>query len=498
MTYEAVWLDSFGDYQGQVEPLFPDLGVWSCYVGDESSPDTVKVTALYLTATSTATESGDPIPLPTYSGTRLPINEDAASQAPIKTSDPRASKPEEAATTLPETPSSKPSLSAIHSPVLAPNGNAGQPAATSLVSVISSSDAQGHVSSMAQLPAVILASSNRQGSPVAATSLVGGSAPGNEAAPIVLNNLTISRDASAQYLVSEQPLALGSPVTLGSGPAATLVAIHTSNSQTILVVGSSTSTLAAVPPSAAIPAATVGAQILTPNSKNQYVVGIQTLAPGVPITLGSGDAVTPVVLRTSGGHTIVIAGSSTQTLSAGLTPGIVAAPAALTIGSQVLTANSEGQYAVGTQTLAPGSPITLGSGNAATPVSLQTSGSQTVLVAGSVTSTLVAAVTAPPPFTIGSQVVTANADDQYVVGSHTLTPGEAITASGTPVSLAPGGTQVVVGTSTERLGNYILSGLGAGPTSTVSAFTGAASRQLQAMGKSLSLVIGMMALIVWL
>ena len=80
------------------------------------------------------------------------------------------------------------------------------------------------------------------------------------------------------------------------------------------------------------------------------------------------------------------------------------------------------------------------------------------------TITAPAVADTPPPITIGSQVVTANAQDQYFVGSQTLTPGGAIDVSGTPVSLAPGGTQVVVGTSSVGLGPYIFGGLGARPS----------------------------------
>jgi hypothetical protein len=57
--------------------------------------------------------------------------------------------------------------------------------------------------------------------------------------------------------------------------------------------------------------------------------------------------------------------------------------------------------------------------------------------------------------------VTANAQSEYVVGGQTLVPGgPGIVISGTTISLAPGATQVVVGSSTAGLGTVILSGLG--------------------------------------
>ena len=52
-------------------------------------------------------------------------------------------------------------------------------------------------------------------------------------------------------------------------------------------------------------------------------------------------------------------------------------------------------------------------------------------------------------FTVGSEVVTANSASQYVVSGQTITPGApAVTISGTPISLDPSGSNVVIGTST--------------------------------------------------
>jgi len=70
------------------------------------------------------------------------------------------------------------------------------------------------------------------------------------------------------------------------------------------------------------------------------------------------------------------------------------------------------------------------------------------------------AITSPPPLTIGAQIVTANSLNQYIVGGQTLTPGGVITVSGTRVSLSADETAVVVGSSTEGLGGYIIGGFG--------------------------------------
>ncbi|KAK0935183.1 hypothetical protein LTR29_013211 [Friedmanniomyces endolithicus] len=203
----------------------------------------------------------------------------------------------------------------------------------------------------------------------------------------------------------------------------------------------------------------------------QYVEAGQTLVPGSSITVGSGEATTVVALRTDSSNTLLIVGSSTSTIGP-----ITSTPPALTIGSSVIAANSNSQYVVAGQTLVPGSTITVGSGGATTMVALQTDFSHTVLVVGSSTATVgqQQITGAPPALTIGSSVIAANSNSQYLVGSQTLVPGgSAITVSGTVISLASGAIEIVVGTQSEvvatGLGGYIWSGLGAGPTASTSA-----------------------------
>lgn len=80
-----------------------------------------------------------------------------------------------------------------------------------------------------------------------------------------------------------------------------------------------------------------------------------------------------------------------------------------------------------------------------------------------------------PTVTVGSQTITANLAFQYMVNGQTLVPGgSAINANGTLVSLAPGASDVVVGSSTGSLGNVVVSGwvgvsYGGQPTTSVTA-----------------------------
>ncbi len=90
-----------------------------------------------------------------------------------------------------------------------------------------------------------------------------------------------------------------------------------------------------------------------------------------------------------------------------------------------------------------------------------------------------------------------------MVGSQTLTAGGAVTVSGTEVSLAAGGGDVVVGTSTEVLAPYISAGFGTGPKGTTTpplGFTGGAGGRRSGLGLGLGWrEIGLVGLVgVWL
>ena len=122
-----------------------------------------------------------------------------------------------------------------------------------------------------------------------------------------------------------------------------------------------------------------------------------------------------------------------------------------TVGSQTIGIGPSSVVVVGTQTLSPGGPAITVDG---TPVSLAPSA--TAIVIGGTTSKLPQAVTtaaAPPPvLTIGSTTLTANAATQFLVApGQTLTPGGAVTVSGTVISLAPSASFLVIGGSTQLL-----------------------------------------------
>ena len=250
---------------------------------------------------------------------------------------------------------------------------------------------------------------------------------------LTLGNEAITADAQSRYIIGSQTLNPGGVISV-SGMQISLDA-----GGIYAVVGSTTQTLAITPR----PALTVGTETITPNAQGHYVIGSQTLNPGGIVTVFG----TPISLAASGDYAII--GSSTENLA-------IPTPPPLTFGSQTITPNAAGQYIIDDQTLSPGSAITI----SGTPISLAADDSYAVI--GSSTERLAGAITSPPTLTIGSQTVTANAQGQYIIDGQTLTPGGVVTVSGTRISLAADETDVVVGTSTEGLGGYIMGGFNPG------------------------------------
>lgn len=166
---------------------------------------------------------------------------------------------------------------------------------------------------------------------------------------------------------------------------------------------------------------------------------------------------TPVVIQTTGSSTEIIVGTETMRfeppLSTSLQTPITEAPVlpTVTIGAQVLTANSASEYIISEQTLTPGGSAVTVDG---TTISLLPSA--TAIVVNGVTSSLAQAygavytTTDTPLLTLNNHVYEANRAGYYVLGpGTTLVPGGApVTVSGTVVSLEPHGTVAVIQGST--------------------------------------------------
>jgi len=180
------------------------------------------------------------------------------------------------------------------------------------------------------------------------------------AMPIVIGSNTITPDVSSNYIISGQTLAAGSDITLISGTSSAVVALQTSNSQTYLVVGTSSSalpeqikaTISAVP-------IIVGTNTIQPDASSNYVISGQTLTAGSEITLISGSSTAIIALQTSDSHTYLVVGTSTSILTEQTaSQGYIQLPK-FTIGSSIVTPNSASEYIVASQTLRPGAAITV-------------------------------------------------------------------------------------------------------------------------------------------
>ncbi len=336
--------------------------------------------------------------------------------------------------------------------------------------------------------------------------LISGPLPDITSLPaIVVGSQTITADSSGQYVFSSQTLTPGGVITI-AGTRLPLALLDNMISPlpggTGVILGTSTEKLISgpLPDITSPPAITVRSQIITADSLGQYLFGSQTLTPGGIITIAG------TTISLAPGGTEAIVGSSTEVLrpeiisthlgkegygNAGVPK--ITSPA-ITIGSQTITADSLGQYVFGSQTMTPGGVIKI----AGTTVSLAPG--RTGALVGSSTEVLGPEIigdhsgkesygnangpeiTSPPAIVIGSQTITADSSGQYVFGSHTLTPGGVVTIAGTTVSLAPDGSEAIVVSSTEGLGQYIIGGLGGregyGNTSAVLSFSGAATQSV--------------------
>ena len=187
-----------------------------------------------------------------------------------------------------------------------------------------------------------------------------------------------------------------------------------------------------------------------PDATSQYdLPDIGKIRPGgPPITTAS-----VVYSLAPSGSELISNGIPVAISPVAVAPGLAQQPLVFTIGGKTYTADASSEFLIEGQTLAPGSlAITL----SGTPISLAAGASQAI-VGGSTVAIYPAGITpAPgagnvPVLTFGGSTYSANSLGQFVVGKQALSPGAAITVSGTQISLAAAGNAVVIGSSTELL-----------------------------------------------
>ena len=330
----------------------------------------------------------------------------------------------------------------------------------------------------------------------------------------------------------------GTTVYLAPGGAAAVVGTYTQVLGSITPAQSSSNQFQNAPDHVpAAPILTFGGSAYTANVASQFIVAGQTVAPGGVIEVSG----TPISIAP--GASLAVIGSSTQSLvGAAVTPQPV-----LTFAGSTYTAGSSLGFLISGQTLTKGGTINVGGtqlsfGHAGTDIVIGTS-TQNLLTPGVTTM-------AEPILTFDGSTYTADPASEFVIDGQKLTRGGAITMNGTPISYGQGGTDVVIGTSTQELGTasitvaeklaitfvgstyyadsasnfvadgktftteaggtevvigssteavglggYIISGFGSGPSSTSTspvAFTGNAIRKTSAAGGVLTLIsVGM-------
>lgn len=134
-----------------------------------------------------------------------------------------------------------------------------------------------------------------------------------------------------------------------------------------------------------------------------------------------------------------------------------------TAGGSTYTGNAATGFVIGSSTLTPGGTVIVPGSGTASPVTYVLPPSATAVIINGQTEALsnktVAAASTTPFLVLGSSTYTANSASEFVIGSQTIAAGGVITAGGETLSLAPGGSVLVIisGTSTmtESLGGII-------------------------------------------
>ncbi|QDS71996.1 hypothetical protein FKW77_001716 [Venturia effusa] len=402
-------------------------------------------TALYLTETSSSVES-----VTDAANTQVskPRPNTPATNPTTNTPAPKPNNPDPAHDTPPQTPNSPVTLSVQNT--LSPQQNTSPDAAANIGALLTAGSQPTPTQVGATQPIIpqpTAATSDTPSQPAASPSTQNPSLPSiSSAAVIVIGSSSIIANSDSVFVVGGQSLSPGGAVivdgtsiTLGSAGQVAVVGEVTQQVQTIPVAQSN--------PTAPAPVVSVGGQAFTANSNSAFVIAGQTVAPesavviagttisvlpsaggvvvnGATQTFEAGPQSAPSPVLTLNGQTyaansqsvyviagqtlaagksIVVSGTTVVLASAGevavvngVTQTVASSPVAalLTIGGQTLTANPQSGYIISSQTLAPGHPITIGTGSTATTLRLATdSAGHPVVVVNSMTSTLGSAVT---------------------------------------------------------------------------------------------------------
>lgn len=259
---------------------------------------------------------------------------------------------------------------------------------------------------------------------------------------ITIGSSTLVQDSSSNFVIGSQTLAPGSSIT----HSGTLLSLASAG--TAIVFGPSTQPIQPAHSPRPAPVITIVGSTLTANSASQFQVGSQTLIPGAPPITLNGQ-----VISLAPSASAIVVGSNTQQLVAPAPGTLWTSPPVITVGGSTITGNLASQFQIGSQTLSPGGAAITHDG---LEVRLAPSGN--AIIFGPSTQALstppVVIATSPPKLTIGNSVVTADASSNYIIAGQILQPGQAITVSGTAISLSPSATAVIINGHTDSLSAY--------------------------------------------
>ena len=182
---------------------------------------------------------------------------------------------------------------------------------------------------------------------------------------------------------------------------------------------------------------TIDNQPITANSASQYIVQGQTLAAGAAPIIVAGKTYS---LASSGSALVINGFTSTLPAASGLIPSFTSI---ITIGNQVITANSQSEFLVNAQILSPGGSALAIAGT-------------TYSLAPRVSAIVVNGKTSPlqepaPTVTIENQILTAKVSSKYGIDGQILSPGGPIAISGTTYNLALQASAIVINGKTTPL-----------------------------------------------
>ena len=306
------------------------------------------------------------------------------------------------------------------------------------------------------------------------------------AAPaLTFGGSTYTAGPSSNFVLNGQTLTKGGIITLDG----TKIAYNEAG--TNVVIGTSTYPLA-FPGITAVtkPVLTFDGSTYTLDSLSNFALDGQTLAKGGSITVHGTQ------LSYDEAGTAVVIGSSTQLLS----PATITAAAEpiLTFDGSTYIADSSSNFFINGQILSKGNMITVDG----TQLSYDQAGTDVVIgTSTQILSTTSVAAAEEPAITFDGSTYLANSASDFIIDGQTLTRGGVITVQGTPISYAAGGTDVVVGTSTEAVGlkGGVMSGFGVSSSTPGLAvqFTGEAPRLCSATWAT-RFILGVLAAILLL